>query len=226
MASSKTVPGTARATRAQAAGAPAKPSRREEIVQIAGKLFAERGFLGTTIRDIADAADILSGSLYHHFASKETIADEILSGYWTELTARYDAVVTAGTDPAQTVRNLIKESVSLLDPFANAIRLMLNDWSYLATALPYIDENLRRIQGTWTDVIRAGMNSGQFDDSLDPVLAYRTIMSSITGTGRWYRPGGPLTTEVLAEEMTKVFLAGLTARPAKAVKTVKATKRR
>lgn len=197
----------------------ATPSRRAEIVNIAAKLFADRGFLGTTIRDIADAADILSGSLYHHFASKETIADEILAGYWNELLERYEAVIEAGTDPAQTLRNLIRESVLLLDPFEHAIRLMLNDWSFLATALPYIDQNLKRIQQTWTNVILAGMNSGQFDDTLDPVLAYRTIMSSITGTGRWYRPGGSLRIDELAEEMTKVFLGGLTARGTAAART-------
>ena len=46
-------------------------TRREELLQIAGALFAQRGFKNTTVRDIADAAGILSGSLYHHFDSKE-----------------------------------------------------------------------------------------------------------------------------------------------------------
>ena len=45
-------------------------TRREELLAIAASLFAERGFKNTTVRDIADAAGILSGSLYHHFDSK------------------------------------------------------------------------------------------------------------------------------------------------------------
>jgi AcrR family transcriptional regulator len=56
-----------------------KASRREELLAIAAELFAQRGFKNTTVRDIADAAGILSGSLYHHFDSKESMVDEILS---------------------------------------------------------------------------------------------------------------------------------------------------
>ena len=52
--------------------------RRDEIVALAGEMFAARGFAGTTVREIADAAGILSGSLYHHFDSKESIVDELL----------------------------------------------------------------------------------------------------------------------------------------------------
>ncbi len=47
--------------------------RRDEILAIAAQLFAERGFAATTVREIADAAGILSGSLYHHFDSKASM---------------------------------------------------------------------------------------------------------------------------------------------------------
>ena len=46
-------------------------SRRDELLELAATMFAERGLRATTVRDIADGAGILSGSLYHHFASKE-----------------------------------------------------------------------------------------------------------------------------------------------------------
>ena len=52
--------------------------RRDEILAIAAQLFAERGFAATTVREIADAAGILSGSLYHHFDSKESMVDELV----------------------------------------------------------------------------------------------------------------------------------------------------
>ena len=63
----------------------AAPTRREELLAIAAGLFAERGFKNTTVRDIADAAGILSGSLYHHFDSKEAMVDELLDSFQTEL---------------------------------------------------------------------------------------------------------------------------------------------
>ena len=54
------------------------PTRRSELLLIAAELFATKGFKNTTVRDIAEASGILSGSLYHHFDSKESMVDEIL----------------------------------------------------------------------------------------------------------------------------------------------------
>jgi TetR/AcrR family transcriptional regulator, cholesterol catabolism regulator len=61
------------------------------VVQLAGELFAQKGFRATTVREIAEAAGILSGSLYHHFDSKESIGDEILSGFINDVLADYRA---------------------------------------------------------------------------------------------------------------------------------------
>ena len=64
------------------------PSRRDELLSLAAAMFAERGLRATTVRDIADAAGILSGSLYHHFDSKEAIVDELLRDFLEGLFTR------------------------------------------------------------------------------------------------------------------------------------------
>src|SRR3546814_12737482 len=74
-------------------------TRRDELLHIAAKLFAEKGFKNTTVRDIADAAGILSGSLYHHSDSKETMVDELLVRFQTALFDRYDHILASGLDP-------------------------------------------------------------------------------------------------------------------------------
>ena len=70
--------------------------RRAALVALAAELFAERGYRATTVREIAEAAGVLSGSLYHHFDSKESIIDELLSSYLDELLAQYRAIVSEG----------------------------------------------------------------------------------------------------------------------------------
>ena len=210
--------GTAETRKRARAAAPAKESRRgsgqarhDEIVQIAGRLFAERGFLATTIRDIADAANILSGSLYHHFASKESIADELLSSYWTQLLDRYEAVVSSDDDPTEKMRQLIVASIHMFESHEYAVRMILNDWSYLSKALPYLRDNLDRIRDIWVDVLEEGMRDGRFSSSIDPNITYRTIMGSISGAGRWFVPSGTLSTEQLASTMADLFLKGVNA---------------
>src|SRR6201997_2441405 len=75
-----------------------RSERRAHLVVLAGELFAQKGYRATTVREIADAAGILSGSLYHHFDSKESIGDEILSSFINEILADYQAAVGSGGD--------------------------------------------------------------------------------------------------------------------------------
>src|SRR3954447_8593042 len=110
-------------------GSPALATeRREHLVKLAAELFAEKGFQATTVRNIADEAGILSGSLYHHFDSKESIVDEILSGFFTEIMAAYQAVVDQNDDPRDTIAGLVRVAFGTLEPHRAAITVMQNDW--------------------------------------------------------------------------------------------------
>ena len=73
-------------------------------------MFAERGLRATTVRDIADGAGILSGSLYHHFASKEEMVDELLRGFLDWLFARYREIVDSEANPLERLRGLFMAS--------------------------------------------------------------------------------------------------------------------
>src|ERR1700710_218136 len=86
------------------------PSRRDELLTIAAGLFAERGFKNTTVRDIADAAGILSGSLYHHFDSKESMVDELLDTFQTELWTKYDAIEASDLTPKNKLEAVVRAS--------------------------------------------------------------------------------------------------------------------
>src|SRR6478752_3102270 len=98
--------------------APAKTvptDRRAELLNLAAGLFAERGYKNTTVRDIADAAGILSGSLYHHFDSKETMADEILRTFLDDLFRDYRTIVERESDPRRAFERLVEASFQAID---------------------------------------------------------------------------------------------------------------
>ena len=75
-------------------------ARREEILAIATRIFADKGYAGTTVREIADAAGILSGSLYHHFPSKESMLHEIMHGFLDGTIEQYRATLARGGAPS------------------------------------------------------------------------------------------------------------------------------
>ncbi|WP_229052390.1 TetR/AcrR family transcriptional regulator [Aeromicrobium sp. Leaf350] len=203
------------ATKADVAARPKRGGgrdRRGELIAIASELFAERGFLATTIRDIADAAGIQSGSLYHHFTSKESMVEELLADYWTTLLQRYREVVDSEPDATKATRGLVRASVLLLDECALALRVMLNDWTYLSETFPFMEESLAECQAIWLDVIERGVAEGSLSSEVDATICYRTVMASVSGTARWFRPEGKVSVEALADDMANIFMSGFAAR--------------
>lgn len=189
-----------------------RSGRRDELIQIAGQLFAENGFHVTTIRDVADAAGIQSGSLYHHFTSKEAMVEELLGEYWEKLLEGYRQVAADEADPTRAAYGLIRRSVTLLDECRYALRIMLSDWVYLARSFPIMERSLQECQDIWLDVLERGQRDGAFDPDLDAKVVYRTIMASVSGTTRWFDPKGRISADELAEQIAALFMGGINAR--------------
>jgi AcrR family transcriptional regulator len=193
-------------------GTPALASeRREHLVRLAAELFAEKGFQATTVRHIAHAAGILSGSLYHHFDSKESIVDEILSGFFQEIMSAYRRVLDEGKDPRETIAGLVRIAFGTLEPHRAAITVMQNDWNYLRgmPRFAYLTEAEDEVEQMWVSTIKAGQKQGLFRSDIDAKLTYRMIRDTIWVAVRWYRPGGRLDTHGLAEHYLKVMFDGI-----------------
>ncbi|WP_017538976.1 TetR/AcrR family transcriptional regulator [Nocardiopsis halophila] len=189
----------------------AASERRGNLVRLAADLFARKGFQATTVREIADEAGILSGSLYHHFDSKESIVDEVLSSYLDDLLGRYRAAVDEGDAPRDVLSRLIQEAYRSLEPHRAAITVVQNDWNYLQQfpRFGYLAETEREIEDIWVGVIRDGQREGAFRPDIDPKLTYRMIRDTIWVAVRWYRPEGNLGTADLAEHFMTVLFDGI-----------------
>ncbi|MFD0852893.1 TetR/AcrR family transcriptional regulator, partial [Actinomadura adrarensis] len=185
--------------------------RREHLVRLAAELFAEKGFQATTVRHIASAAGILSGSLYHHFDSKESIVDEILSGFFQEIMSAYRRVIDEGKGPRETIAGLVRIAFGTLEPHRAAITVMQNDWNYLRhmSRFAYLTESEDEVEQMWVSTIKAGQDEGLFRPDIDAKLTYRMIRDTIWVAVRWYRPGGRLDTAGLAEHYLKVMFDGI-----------------
>ncbi|WP_344940260.1 TetR/AcrR family transcriptional regulator [Sphaerisporangium flaviroseum] len=200
------------ATRRSAASGSAS-ERRDHLVKLAAELFARKGFQATTVREIADEAGILSGSLYHHFDSKETIVDEVLSTFLKDLIGRYKAALDQDGDPRTILSEMVRIGFSTLEPHRAAITVMQNDWNYLRS-LPgdrfdYLIKAEDEVERMWVEQIKRGQAQGQFRADVDPKLTYRMIRDTIWVAVRWFRPGGRLNTTGLAEHYVTVLFDGL-----------------
>ena len=186
-------------------------TRREELLAIAARLFAEKGFRNTTVRDIADAAGILSGSLYHHFDSKESMVDEILSSFQDELFGTYDRILLSQDDARTKLERAVLVSFEAIDHHHDEVAIFQNDQAYLATfdRFAYIHDRNRQSREVWIRLLDDGVRTGALRSDLDVELTYRFIRDTVWVAVGWYRPGGKLTYSDIARQYLSILFEGI-----------------
>lgn len=175
-------------------------------------MFAERGLRATTVRDIADGAGILSGSLYHHFASKEEMVDELLREFLDWLFDRYQEIVDTNIDPLQRLKGLFMASFDAIE-HRHAQVVIYQDEAQRLSSQPrfsYIEDLNRQQRKMWVEVLNQGTDQGCFRPDLDVVLVYRFIRDTTWVSVRWYQPGGPLTAQQVGQQYLAIVLGGIT----------------
>ena len=196
-------------------GIPSPPpaTRRDELLELAAAMFAERGLRATTVRDIADAAGILSGSLYHHFSSKEEMVDEVLRSFLDWLFERYQQIIDTEPNPLARLKGLFMASFDAIEHH-HAEVVIYQDEAKRLSAQPrfgYVDELNLRQRKMWVDVITEGIEQGYFQADIDVDLFYRFIRDTTWVSVRWYQPGGPLTAEQVGQQYLAIVLGGIVA---------------
>jgi len=187
-------------------------TRRDELLGLAAGMMAERGLRATTVRDIADAAGILSGSLYHHFSSKEEMVDEVLRGFLDWLFARYQEIIDTEPNPLERLKGLFMASFEAIET-RHAEVVIYQDEAKRLSAQPrfsYVETRNREQRKMWLDVLNQGIEQGCFRPDLDVDLVYRFIRDTTWVSVRWYQPGGPLTAHEVGAQYLAIVLGGIT----------------
>ncbi|ANI42239.1 TetR family transcriptional regulator KstR2 [Mycolicibacterium vaccae] len=191
----------------------ALPSRRDELLALAATMFAERGLRATTVRDIADSAGILSGSLYHHFSSKEEMVDEVLRGFLDWLFDRYRQILETEANPMERLKGLFMTSFEAIATRHAEVVIYQDEAKRLSSQerFGYVEERNREQRKMWVDVLTQGIAEGYFRPDVDVDLVYRFIRDTTWVSVRWYQPGGPLTAEEVGQQYLSIVLGGITA---------------
>ena len=190
-----------------------RSERRAHLVVLAGELFAQKGYRATTVREIADAAGILSGSLYHHFDSKESIGDEILSSFINEVLADYRGAVASAQSPRAAIEQIVRSTSRTLSRHRAALAMLQNDWTYFAAQprFAYLPKALREIERTWVTQLELGQQSGLFRADLDAKLTYRLLRDVLWIPEQWRRTRGYSTDQVV-DAFLRILFDGIAHR--------------
>jgi len=190
----------------RAAGNGTEANRRPEIVRVAARLFRERGYDGTTVRDIATAVGMRSGSPFYHFASKEEILFAVMEEGLRQGLARSESVLAQHVDPRERFGALVRAHFgTILEDGSDFVPVMLYEWRRLpAVYRRRLIAVKDRYDELWQQVIaelgRAGLLRG------DVKLARLLILGAVNFTATWFRRGGGLSIEELARASAEFFV--------------------
>ncbi|CAB4542709.1 MAG: TetR family transcriptional regulator [Actinobacteria bacterium] len=175
----------ARAAKSKAA---AVTSRRDEIIEVAAQVIAERGIKGATVRDIGQAAGILSGSLYYHFDSKEQIVLELLLPSIEEQYERSLAIRAQAVSPTAALTELIRTSVHETAKHPNQAVILRNEARTFrdVEALAPVAELRAKTVALYVEVVNAGRKSGEFRSDIDVDIVVRAMFDGLLGAARWF----------------------------------------
>jgi TetR/AcrR family transcriptional regulator, cholesterol catabolism regulator len=192
----------------------AAPTRRDELLSLAATMMAERGLRATTVRDIADAAGILSGSLYHHFKSKEEMVDEVLRSFLDWLFARYQQIIDTEPNPLERLKGLFMTSFEAIEDRHAQVVIYQDEAKRLSSQprFAYVETRNREQRKMWIDVLKQGIDEGYFRPDIDVDLVYRFIRDTTWVSVRWYQPSkdNGLTAEQVGAQYLSIVLGGIT----------------
>ena len=184
---------------------------REDVVRTAGRLFAERGYHGTSMRDLGDALGLLGSSLYAHVDGKEGLLAEVIARGAALFQALADEVAAWEDRPTEQLRRLVAGHVRIVTENLDEARVFLHETRFLSPAHRRRVVELRdRYEAAYRDALAKGVAAGVFRPGLDVPFATTVVLSILNSLERWYRPAGPKTPEDLARDLFYFVLEAIT----------------
>lgn len=187
--------------------------RRRQILDRAAEVFAAQGVASTTVRQIADAVGVYSGTLYHYFPAKETIVVEVIREYLLDLQTRFHASVAVEADPILRLEALIRTTVLASEAHPHATRIWQNELDYMQERMREADLGpvAAELEAFWIDTIAAGVDAGVLRTDIDQRV-FRLLLSNATWTAsQWYHPSPEYPAERMARDVITVFVDGFRA---------------
>ncbi|GKS94677.1 TetR/AcrR family transcriptional regulator [Acidovorax sp. SUPP2825] len=185
-------------------------TRQEQLIDIACRLFAQRGYEGTSLRDIAEEAKITKAALYYHFPNKEALYERIVLESMQALVDSVREAMAGGATPVDKVRLFMQSSADFLDRSRHSWIAGSNAfWSGSAVDPRAMAVYLRdEYEHLLRDSIAQATAAGQFR-AVDPAMAGRMLLSMLNHIARWHVPGGRLTTRQVIEQYLDMAFGGL-----------------
>ena len=183
----------------------------ERLGQVSVQLFAEYGYAQTSVQQIVDAAGVTKGALYHYFKSKDDLLFTIYDRLLALQRAHLDEIVARGLDPEQTLRLVCEDVIETsIDGLADGTVFFRSQHMLSEKRQREVKQRRRDYNDAFETILDRGRDAGTFRSDIPPAILIAHFFSDVHYLAQWYSPGGPLSKQQVATELTDLYLASIT----------------
>jgi AcrR family transcriptional regulator len=180
------------------------------VLASAAKLFREKGYAGTSTRELAASAGLQSASLYHHIGTKEDLLYRLSVTTLDEVSELFGTVIADEPDPVAALEKLVRSYVELVLRERDRHAAMLNELRALSAprrieVVERRDKNVALVR----DVVARAQQTGGVRVDIDPKYATLALFNLLNWTIFWYDPEGELDPAAIGEMLWGVLFRGL-----------------
>jgi AcrR family transcriptional regulator len=178
-------------------------TRKEEIRNAAAKLFGEKGFMASSVRDIANAVGLGAASLYNHMESKDELLRAICFRCAEAFSEGMKTIDASGLNPVQKIESLIRLHVEIALKDKSSVTVFNDEWKHLSETHLYTFLQMRNnYEQTYLRIISEGVEQNILEPN-DPYLTYQLILSSL----RWLHQPGVKKMKLSENEITEQIIS-------------------
>jgi len=183
---------------------------RDDVVSAAGRLFAARGYHGTSMRDLGKELGLLGSSLYAHIDGKQELLVEVIERGAELFQDSADMALVAEGSSDERLRALIAGHVSVVLDHRDEVRTYLNEASALdVEARLSVIAARDRYESAFRTVLKDGAADGSFRRDIEPKTAAIFVLSILNAIGRWYREDGAVDRQELVDRIYAFSIDGI-----------------
>ena len=185
-----------------------QPYDIDSLTDVALRVFAERGFDGSSMDDVARAAGIAKASIYHHISGKDELLRRGLERALGALFAVLDEPGARAGLPISRLEYVYRRVATLALELRFELTVLVR---VRGNSDAERDAMVRRraFDERVTAIVRAAQAAGEFDPQLDAALAVRLMFGMVNSIVEWYRPDGPLPIERIADALVHIVFHGV-----------------
>ena len=181
---------------------------REQVLTIAVQLFNDQGYDATSVADLAKRLGLTKSALYHHVESKESILEVALDDALTGLERALDDALAAEPTAIASLRHVVRGAVGVLTAKLPQVTLLLRVRGNSEIERAAL-ERRRAFDHRVTAIVREAQSAGDLAGDIDAAVATRLIFGMVNSLTEWYRPGGAVDPDQLADDVLRLSLGGL-----------------